>query len=97
MCLICDECFAVLKDYNVWRHHIEERQTFRANFPKGSQERAANVQSLIACYNRSCSTIAVMHSPRKSYSSVRSRFVDIGKEEKDRLGNSERLHASGPR
>ena len=54
MCLICNECVAVLKDYNVRRHHIEKHQTFRANFPEGSRERAAKVQSLIACYNRSC-------------------------------------------
>ena len=51
------------------------------NFPKGSQERAATVQSLncilqpeLYCYG------AVMHSP--SYSSFPSCFLDLGKEEK---------------
>uniref|UniRef100_A0A8C1IF94 HAT C-terminal dimerisation domain-containing protein n=1 Tax=Cyprinus carpio TaxID=7962 RepID=A0A8C1IF94_CYPCA len=47
MCLICIECIAVFKDYNVRRNHIEKHQTFHTNFPKGSQERVAKVQSLI--------------------------------------------------
>ncbi len=23
MCLICDDCTAILKEFNVWRHHFE--------------------------------------------------------------------------
>ncbi len=57
MCLICNECIAVLKDYNMRRHHVEKHQTFHTNFPEGSQERAAKVQSLIASYNRSSTTM----------------------------------------
>lgn len=57
MCLICNECVAVLKDYNMRRHHVEKHQTFHTNFPEGSQERAAKVQSLIASYNRSSTTM----------------------------------------
>ncbi|KAI2646908.1 SCAN domain-containing protein 3 [Labeo rohita] len=57
MCLICNECVGVLKDYNVRRHHVEKHHTFRTNFPEGSQERAAKVQSLIASYNRSSTTM----------------------------------------
>ncbi len=57
MCLICNECVAVLKDYNMRRHHVEKHQTFHTNFPEGSQERAAKVQSLIASYNRSTTMV----------------------------------------
>uniref|UniRef100_A0A3Q3E9I4 HAT C-terminal dimerisation domain-containing protein n=1 Tax=Labrus bergylta TaxID=56723 RepID=A0A3Q3E9I4_9LABR len=57
MCLLCNECVAMFKDYNVRRHHFEKRRTFQTNFPEGSQERAAKVQSLIASYNRSCTTM----------------------------------------
>uniref|UniRef100_A0A9J8BA81 C2H2-type domain-containing protein n=1 Tax=Cyprinus carpio carpio TaxID=630221 RepID=A0A9J8BA81_CYPCA len=57
MCLICNECVAVFKDYNVRRHHSEKHQTFRTNFPEGSQERVAKVQSLIASYKRSSTTM----------------------------------------
>ncbi|XP_058626113.1 SCAN domain-containing protein 3-like [Onychostoma macrolepis] len=39
------------------RHHVEKHQTFHTNFPEGSQERAAKVQSLIASYNRSSTTM----------------------------------------
>ncbi len=53
MCLLCNECVAVCKDYSVRRHHNEKHPTFWANFPEGSQERAEKVQSLIACHNRS--------------------------------------------
>lgn len=57
MCLLCNECVAVLKDYNVRRHHIEKHAAFRTNFPEGSPERAAKIQSLTASYNRSCTTM----------------------------------------
>ena len=57
MCLICHECVGVLKGYNVRRHHTEKHPTFRTNFPEGSQERAVNVQSLTASYNRKCTTM----------------------------------------
>ncbi len=40
MCVICDDSVAIFKEYSVWRHHIENHQTFRTNFPEGSQERA---------------------------------------------------------
>uniref|UniRef100_A0A8C5N8A0 DUF4371 domain-containing protein n=1 Tax=Gouania willdenowi TaxID=441366 RepID=A0A8C5N8A0_GOUWI len=56
-CLLCNECVAVLKDYNVWRHHTEKHATFRTNFPEGSHEMAAKIQSLTASYNRSCTTM----------------------------------------
>ena len=51
MCLICNECVAVLKDYN------NKHSTFRSSFPEGSQDRAAKIQSLLASYNRSCATM----------------------------------------
>ena len=57
MCLICNECVAVLKDYNVRRHHIDKHSKFRSSFPEGSQDRAAKIQSLLASYNRSCATM----------------------------------------
>uniref|UniRef100_A0A3Q3NFP3 HAT C-terminal dimerisation domain-containing protein n=1 Tax=Labrus bergylta TaxID=56723 RepID=A0A3Q3NFP3_9LABR len=45
MCLLCNECLA------------KTHRTFQIHFPEGSQERAAKVQSLIASYNRSCTTM----------------------------------------
>uniref|UniRef100_A0A8C1IF79 HAT C-terminal dimerisation domain-containing protein n=1 Tax=Cyprinus carpio TaxID=7962 RepID=A0A8C1IF79_CYPCA len=48
MCLICIECIAVFKDYNVRRNHIEKHQTFHTNFPKGSQERVAKPERATA-------------------------------------------------
>ena len=42
---------------NVRRHHIEKHQTFRSNFPEGSQERAVMMQCLLASYNWSCATM----------------------------------------
>ena len=82
MCLICNECVAVPKDYNVRRHHMEKHPTFRSNFPEGSKERAAKMQSLLASYNRSCAKNADMQGPRESYSRFPSCVMDLGKKEK---------------
>ncbi len=49
----------ILKEYNVWRHHIKKNQTFETNFPERSQETAAKVWSLITSHNQSC--IIFMH------------------------------------
>uniref|UniRef100_A0A8C6PNY7 DUF4371 domain-containing protein n=1 Tax=Nothobranchius furzeri TaxID=105023 RepID=A0A8C6PNY7_NOTFU len=57
LCLLCHESLSVLKEYNIQRHHTEKHQTFGAQFPKGTSERASKVQSLLASYNRSSSTI----------------------------------------
>lgn len=57
MCLLCNDCVAVLKEYNVRRHDLEKHPTFGVNFPEGSQQRASKVQSLIASYNRSSTTL----------------------------------------
>ena len=76
MCLICNECVAVLKDYNVRRHHIEKHPTFRSNFPEGSKERAAKMQSLLASYNRSCATMMRTHGPeRATAASLRGSWI----------------------
>lgn len=64
-CLICNECVVVLKDYNLWRHHIDKHQTFCTNFPRGHQERAAKTAEFDSIlqpelyYHRT-----IMHSPR---------------------------------
>lgn len=54
MCLICNERIAVLKEYNIWRHHNEKQQSFQINYPEGLQEMSAKVQSLMESYSRSC-------------------------------------------
>ena len=82
MCLICNECVAVPKDYNVRRHHIEKHPTFRSNFPEGSQERAAKMQFAGILQPELCYYDADMHGPRESYSRFPSCVMDLGKKEK---------------
>ncbi len=39
MYLIYDECVAMFKEYNVWRHHIEKYQTFWTTFRRDDRRR----------------------------------------------------------
>uniref|UniRef100_A0A3B4ZF37 HAT C-terminal dimerisation domain-containing protein n=1 Tax=Stegastes partitus TaxID=144197 RepID=A0A3B4ZF37_9TELE len=55
--LFCNESLSVLKEYNIRRHHVEKHRAFGTAFPKGTEERATKVQSRLASYNRSCSTL----------------------------------------
>uniref|UniRef100_A0A8C6Q1A1 HAT C-terminal dimerisation domain-containing protein n=1 Tax=Nothobranchius furzeri TaxID=105023 RepID=A0A8C6Q1A1_NOTFU len=57
LCLLCHKSLSVLKEYNILRHHTEKHQTVGAQFLEGTSERASKVQSLLASYNRSSSTI----------------------------------------
>uniref|UniRef100_A0A3Q3EAD9 HAT C-terminal dimerisation domain-containing protein n=1 Tax=Labrus bergylta TaxID=56723 RepID=A0A3Q3EAD9_9LABR len=84
MCLLCNECVAMFKDYNVRRHHFEKRRTFQTNFPEGSQERAAKVQSLIASYNRSCTTMvrSCTAQERATAASLRVSWILVMNDEK---------------
>uniref|UniRef100_A0A3B4Z6U8 Mitogen-activated protein kinase kinase kinase 19 n=1 Tax=Stegastes partitus TaxID=144197 RepID=A0A3B4Z6U8_9TELE len=57
LCLICIERLSVLKEHNIRRHHVEKHRAFGTACPEGTEERATKVQSLLASYKRSCSTL----------------------------------------
>lgn len=66
-----------MKDYNLRRHHVEKHPNFRVTFPEGSTERAEKVQSLIAAYTRSSSTLvrACTSQERATAASLRVAWI----------------------
>lgn len=52
VCLICNECLAVCKEYNLRRHFKTTHANFDATFPLGSLARRQKISGLTSCYEQ---------------------------------------------
>uniref|UniRef100_A0A3Q1CR85 HAT C-terminal dimerisation domain-containing protein n=1 Tax=Amphiprion ocellaris TaxID=80972 RepID=A0A3Q1CR85_AMPOC len=77
LCLICHESLSVIKEYNLRRHYTEKLQSFGAQFPEGTPERASKVQSLLAKYHRSSSSIVRACTAQERATLASLRVVDL--------------------
>uniref|UniRef100_A0A671WXQ4 DUF4371 domain-containing protein n=1 Tax=Sparus aurata TaxID=8175 RepID=A0A671WXQ4_SPAAU len=50
VCLLCNECMSVMKEYNLKRHYKSNHGSFSARFPEGSDERRSKIQRLLASF-----------------------------------------------
>lgn len=52
VCLICNECIAVCKDFNLRRHFKTAHAKFDTSFPPGSVARREKISALTSCYEQ---------------------------------------------
>lgn len=52
VCLICNECLAVCKEYNLRRHFNTTHANFNATFPPDSGARRQKISGLTSCYEQ---------------------------------------------
>ncbi len=52
VCLLCNDCISVMKEYNVKRRYMSNHSSFSASFPEGSEERRGKVQRLLTSFQK---------------------------------------------
>lgn len=83
VCLICNECISLCKDYNVRRHFKTSHANFDATFPLGSVARRQKISGLTSCYEQRRQTLfrAVTEQERATAASLRVAWI-LGKKKK---------------
>lgn len=83
VCLICNECLAVCKEYNLRRHHNTTHANFNATFPPGSAARRQKISGLTFCYEQRRRILfrACTDQERATAASLRVAWI-LGKKKK---------------
>lgn len=83
VCLICNECLAVCKEYNLRRHFKTTHANFDATFPPGSAARKQKLTGLISCYEKRRRILfrACTDQERATAASLRVAWI-LGKKKK---------------
>ena len=83
VCLICNECLAVCKEYNLRRHLKTTHANFDANFPPGSAARRQKITGLTSCYEQRRRILfrACTDQERATAASLRVAWI-LGKKKK---------------
>ncbi len=64
VCLLCNDCIAVMKEYNLKRHYTSNHGSFSASFPEGSEEQRGKVQRLLTSFQK-CQVSSVAFARNK--------------------------------
>ena len=77
MCVICNECVSVLKEYNIRRHYEQNHQSFAKSYPIDSSVRSAKIESLKAAYTKGnrMFTNAVSQQEKCTLASLRVAWI----------------------
>ena len=77
VCLICNECLAVSKEYNLRRHLKTAHANFDVTFPLGSAARKQKKTSLKSCYEGRCQSLfrASTDQERATVASLRVAWI----------------------
>ena len=83
VCLICNECLSVCKEYNLRRHFKTTHANFDATFPPGSAARSQKISGLTSCYEQRRRTLfrACTDQERATAASLRVAWI-LGKKKK---------------
>ena len=77
VCLICNECLAVCKEYNLRRHLKTVHAIFDVTFPLGSAARKHKIRSFKPCYEGRCQSLfrASTDQERATVASLRMAWI----------------------
>jgi len=83
VCLICNECLSVCKEYNLRRHFKTAHANFDATFPAGSDARRQKILGLTSCYDQRRSSLfrACTDQERATAASLRVAWI-LGKKKR---------------
>lgn len=82
VCLICNKCLAVYKEYNLRRHFNTMHANFNASFPPGSAAWRQKISGLTFCYEQRRWILFQACTDQESNGGIVTSGMDIGKKGK---------------